>query len=120
MLRRELLARFLMAMRQDRIAEAEALIRKFTDSGEVTSAALLVRQGRVEMNPGRGKAGPRTPFQREPITRPMTARGAMVLPDRGELTLDDRLRKCLAKFTGNGREGVTIRHLLTHTSGLPD
>jgi beta-lactamase class C len=50
----------------------------------------------------------------------MTAGAVMVLRDRGELALDDTVRKYLPQFTGGGREAVTIRHLLTHTSGLPD
>jgi CubicO group peptidase (beta-lactamase class C family) len=44
----------------------------------------------------------------------------MTLFDQGKFQLDDRAKKFLPKFTGDGREEVTIRHLLTHTSGLPD
>jgi CubicO group peptidase (beta-lactamase class C family) len=34
--------------------------------------------------------------------------------------LNDRVKKFLPDFTGDGRNDVTIRHLLTHVSGLPD
>ncbi len=44
----------------------------------------------------------------------------MTLFDRGEFRLDDRVRKFLTAFEGDGRDDVTIRHLLTHVSGLPD
>ena len=44
----------------------------------------------------------------------------MTLFDRGEFQLDDRVRKFLPAFAGDGRDDVTIRHLLTHVSGLPD
>jgi CubicO group peptidase (beta-lactamase class C family) len=40
--------------------------------------------------------------------------------DRGAFRLDDRVRKFLPAFSGDGRDDVTIRQLLTHTSGLPD
>ena len=120
MLRRELLARFLLAIRRDRVAEAEALIKKFTDSGEVAAASLLVRQDRFELIRGFGKASANTPFLLASITKPMTAGGVMVLRDRGELKLDDPVRKFLPQFSGGDRDAVTIRHLLTHTSGLPD
>jgi CubicO group peptidase (beta-lactamase class C family) len=120
MLRRELLVRFLMALRQDRIADAETLIRKFTSSGEVESAALLVRQDQFELARGYGKAGAKTPFLLASITKPMTAAGIMVLRDRNELALDDAVHKHLPQFSGGDRGSVTIRHLLTHTSGLPD
>src|SRR5262245_49358416 len=120
MLRRELLARFLFALQKNKIDEADALIRKFTDSGEVTAAAFLVMQERFTLTKGYGKAQSTTPFLLASITKPMTAGAVMVLRDRGELSLDDAVRKYLPQFTGNGRDAVTIRHLLTHTSGLPD
>ncbi len=109
-----------MAIRRDRIADAEALIRKATDSGEVSAAALLVRQGSFEVARGFGKAQPGTVFLLASITKPMTAAGVMVLRDRGEFTLNDPVRKFLPEFQGGDRDLVTIRHLLTHTSGLPD
>jgi CubicO group peptidase (beta-lactamase class C family) len=44
----------------------------------------------------------------------------MTLFDQGRFQLQDRVRKFLPAFTGAGRDAVTIRHLLTHVSGLPD
>jgi len=44
----------------------------------------------------------------------------MTLFDLGKFKLDDRVKKYLPAFTGDGRDDVTIRHLLTHVSGLPD
>lgn len=45
----------------------------------------------------------------------------MVLVERGQLGLDDLVSKYLPEFSGGGKETVTIRHLITHTSGLrPD
>lgn len=45
----------------------------------------------------------------------------MLLVERGQLGLDDRVAKYLPAFTGGGKEDVTIRQLITHTSGLrPD
>nr|WP_155669052.1 serine hydrolase domain-containing protein [Ornithinibacillus caprae] len=41
------------------------------------------------------------------------------LMDEGEVRLDDRIGYFLPDFAQNGKEKVTIRHLLTHTSGLP-
>jgi CubicO group peptidase (beta-lactamase class C family) len=120
MWRREVLLRFLMAIRRDRVDEGMALLQKSTESGEVTAAALLVRQRPFEIVKGFGKAQGATPFLLASITKPMTAAGVMVLRDRGELSLDDAVRKYLPQFTGGDRDLITIRHLLTHTSGLPD
>jgi CubicO group peptidase (beta-lactamase class C family) len=44
----------------------------------------------------------------------------MLMADRGELKLTDPVQKYIPEFRGEGREAVQIRHLLTHTSGLPD
>jgi CubicO group peptidase (beta-lactamase class C family) len=43
----------------------------------------------------------------------------MLLIERGQARLDERVSAYLPKFVGEGRETVTVRELLTHTSGLP-
>ena len=48
-----------------------------------------------------------------------TTTAVMVLVDDKKMSLDDPVAKFLPAFTGGGRGKVTIRHLLTHTSGLP-
>jgi CubicO group peptidase (beta-lactamase class C family) len=40
--------------------------------------------------------------------------------EQGRLLLGDRVRDILPEFRGRRKNGITIRHLLTHTSGLPD
>jgi CubicO group peptidase (beta-lactamase class C family) len=47
-----------------------------------------------------------------------TTTAVMLLVDDGRMKLDDPVAKFLPAFTGGGRDKVTIRHLLTHTSGL--
>ena len=42
----------------------------------------------------------------------------MALVERGELTLGTTVESVIPEFTNGGREAVTIRHLVTHTSGL--
>jgi uncharacterized protein YbbC (DUF1343 family)/CubicO group peptidase (beta-lactamase class C family) len=45
----------------------------------------------------------------------------MILIERGQVKLDAPVHTYIPEFTGDGRENVTVRHLLTHTSGiLPD
>lgn len=43
----------------------------------------------------------------------------MLLIERGQIQLDAPVRTYIPEFTGGGKENVTIRHLLTHLSGLP-
>ena len=54
------------------------------------------------------------------ITKPMTATAVMVLSDLGELKLSDHVVKFIPEFADGPRKDITIEHLLTHTSGLPD
>jgi CubicO group peptidase (beta-lactamase class C family) len=54
------------------------------------------------------------------ISKPINVAAVMTLFDQGKFLLDDRVKKFLPAFTNDGRDQVTIRHLLTHTSGLPD
>ncbi|MBI5396165.1 MAG: beta-lactamase family protein [Verrucomicrobia bacterium] len=50
-----------------------------------------------------------------------TTPAVMWLVERGQVKLDAPVRDYLPEFAGNGRDAITVRHLLTHTSGLrPD
>ncbi len=44
---------------------------------------------------------------------------AMLAVQRGHLRLDYRVTDLVPEFSGPGRDGITVRHLLTHSSGLP-
>jgi len=54
------------------------------------------------------------------LTKPVTAAAVMLLVERGQVTLDERVAAIVPRFGANGKEDVRVRHLLTHTSGLPD
>lgn len=54
------------------------------------------------------------------ITKPIVAMASLILIERGMLALGDRVREYVPEFGTKGKYGITIRHLLTHTSGLPD
>ena len=54
------------------------------------------------------------------ITKPIVATGLMLLVERAEVALGDRVTRFIPEFGKNGKNGITVRHLLTHTSGLPD
>jgi CubicO group peptidase (beta-lactamase class C family) len=50
--------------------------------------------------------------------KPLTAVAVAQLWERGRLDLDDAVAKFIPEFAANGKEGITIRHLLTHTAPL--
>jgi len=122
MRRRELLAGGVaLALRRGKLDEACALVDAATRTGEVRAAALEVRQGEFRLARAFGQAaGPETVFLLASITKPMTVTAVMLLVDRGEVRLEDAVRKYIPEFSGGQRDRVTVRHLLTHTSGLPD
>jgi CubicO group peptidase (beta-lactamase class C family) len=118
---RRLFLQFSLALRKDRLDKVEAILKEATDSGAITSASALVRQGKDEHRWVAGKTRAAEPvYLLASITKPMTVAGVMVLADRGEVKLNDPVKKYLPEFQGDGRDAVLVRHLLTHTSGLPD
>ena len=62
-------------------------------------------------------AKPETVFEIGSITKQFTAAGILLLAQEGKLSVDDRISKHL-KDTPEAWSNVTIRHLLTHTSGI--
>jgi CubicO group peptidase (beta-lactamase class C family) len=110
-----------LALRQNKIDEALRLIESKTSTGEVAAAAIEVQQGDNVIRKSFGKAStPDAVFLLASITKPMTATAAMILSDRKELSIEDPVRKYLPEFKGADRDRMLVRHLLTHSSGLPD
>jgi CubicO group peptidase (beta-lactamase class C family) len=60
-----------------------------------------------------------TVFDLASLTKLFTATAVMQLVESGALGLDDRLARYLDSYASPERAEVTVRHLLTHTSGLP-
>jgi len=56
-------------------------------------------------------------FRLASVSKQFTAMAIMILKERGNLSYDDKVKSYLFNFP---YEDVTIRHLLTHTSGIPD
>src|SRR5262245_16643224 len=103
-----------------RLQRACDMLQGWVDSGEIPSAALCVgRRGRVEEPRFFGVPSDAL-FLVASITKPVTAAAVMLLVERGYLTLDDLVTATIPEFRQNGKGDVRLRHLLTHTSGLPD
>ena len=60
-----------------------------------------------------------TNFRLASLTKQFTAMAVMLLVHDGRLRYEDRLTQIFSDFPEYGR-AITVRHLLTHTSGLPD
>jgi CubicO group peptidase (beta-lactamase class C family) len=59
-----------------------------------------------------------TIFQLASVSKTFTAAAVMLVMRQGKLGLEDKITKYFPELTAY--EGVTIRHLLTHTGGVPD
>lgn len=65
------------------------------------------------------------PFKKHSIvqlfssTKTVTALCALILADRGEIDLDAPVAKYWPEFAAEGKDGVLVKHLLGHTSGVP-
>ena len=108
------------AMAVARAEEADRLIASRTKMGDVAAVAFLMRQGGFEFTRAYGTAKIDTPFLIASLTKPMTVSAVMILRDRRQLELSDPVKQFLPQFKGDGREAITIKHLITHMSGLPD
>lgn len=103
------------------LERAAGLMDSWIADGRVQGASILVTQGQARFARNFGTARGSYPiFLLASITKPMTAAVVMSLVDEGKLSLDDTVTKFFPAFTGDGRETITVRNLLTHTGGLPD
>ncbi len=111
----------LAAAREVRLDEAADILKTATDSGQIASAVLHVVQRDATFTRSFGKAASGDAmFLLGSITKPICMTALMTLFDLGKFSLDDRLKKFIPEFTGEGRDDITLQHLLTHVSGLPD
>ena len=91
------------------------------------AALLLVRQGEVLYRRGIGLANlehqvpmmPYMPFCLASLTKPITATAVLMLVEAGRLALTDSLTDLLPDYP-SGMAPITVEHLLTHTSGIPE
>lgn len=97
-----------------------SLVQETVAAGTVKAAALHVQRGDETHRHSFGAAELDSMFLLGSITKPLTALAMMILSDRGGLQLSDPVMKFLPEFSEGDRAKVTIAHLLTHTSGLPD
>ncbi|RKF29062.1 class A beta-lactamase-related serine hydrolase [Micromonospora globbae] len=114
----------------DDTARVRAYLDRYRDANHIPGPAVAVVRGdRVVQEHTLGVTGdgtpvtPRTPFLLGSVSKPFTALAVLQLAEAGSVDLDAPARAYLPWLrlgdeTTSGR--VTVRHLLTHTSGLPE
>jgi CubicO group peptidase (beta-lactamase class C family) len=109
------------AVNESRLDAAVGVLKAAVDRGQIKSAVLHVSRDDFTFNRALGNARDENAmFLLGSISKPICITALMTLYDQGAFQLDDPLKKFLPAFTGDGRDGVTMRHLMTHVSGLPD
>ncbi len=108
-------------MLEDKLEEAADILTDATASGQVCGAVLQVRCQATRFTRAFGEAkSVDVTFLLGSISKPIVIAALMTLYDEGFFALEDPVQKYLPEFTGEGRDRVTVRHWLTHVSGLPD
>ena len=109
-------------------AKVDEVVRYEMEKRQTPGVAVaVVKDGRVVLAKGYGLANvelqvpvkTETVFQIASVTKQFTAAAIMMLVESGKLTLDDKVGKYITNAPASW-SGITIRHLLTHTSGLTD
>jgi len=106
---------------------ADAAFAEYARAGSPGCASGLVADGRLVWSHGYGLASleqevpnrPATIFDLGSTSKQVTAAAVALLVRDGKLALDDDVRKLVPEVPDYGRV-ITLRHLLTHTSGLRD
>jgi CubicO group peptidase (beta-lactamase class C family) len=108
--------------------EVDAYVEKELRGQKIPGLALgVMRDGRLIKGQGYGLANieldvpvkPETVFQTGSVGKQFAATAIMMLVEAGKLALDDKISKYLPG-TPESWKDITVRHLLTHTSGIPD
>jgi len=115
-----------------KLVRVERAVDKAIEKAEVAGAVVLARMpregeviehfsrhGLAVVRPERHPMARETIFDLASLTKPLaTTTATLLLVHEGALGLDDPVSKVLPAFSARDKDGVTLRHLLTHSSGL--
>ncbi|HTX91235.1 MAG TPA: serine hydrolase domain-containing protein [Anaerolineales bacterium] len=109
------------------IGEIDALLGNLADQSHFTGSVLIAKQGKVLLSQGYGLADreqnipntSQTRFRLGSVTKQFTAMAILILEKQGKLNVKDPICKYVPDCPSTW-ESITIKNLLTHTSGIPD
>jgi CubicO group peptidase (beta-lactamase class C family) len=117
-----------LTLAQNKSQKIDELISLYNKYDQFNGAALVAENGKVIYKKGFGLANmewnipnqPDTRFRLGSITKQFTATLILQLVEQGKLKLDARVSDYLEGYRKDTGAKITIHHLLTHTSGLPN
>lgn len=107
------------------VPEVDAYLTGRAASGALRGSVLIAYDGEILLSKGYDFADreqkipntPQTKFRIGSVTKQFTAMGILILQNQGKLIVQDRICAYLSECPV-AWEGITIHHLLTHTSGI--
>ncbi len=113
---------------QTKAEKIDALINLYTEYGQFNGSALIAEKGEVLYKKGVGMANmewdipnkPDTKHRLGSITKQFTSMLIIQLVEQGKLKLDVPISTYLPDYPKSNGDKITIHHLLTHTSGIPN
>jgi len=107
------------------VSKADEYIGAYLKMGKFSGSVLIAKDGDILLKKGYGMANyehdvpntPKTKFRLGSITKQFTSIAIMQLQEKGLLNVNDPIKKYIPDYPDG--EKITIRHLLTHTSGIP-
>jgi CubicO group peptidase (beta-lactamase class C family) len=112
-----------------RLARADAAARRLLPSGAYSAVALAVSRhgalaharcfGTTRYGGGEPVTDRRL-FAIASVSTPVAAAAVMLLVEQGRLRLGTPVAELVPAFGRNGKAGVTLEHLLTHTAGIDE
>ena len=107
--------------------DIDRLFSEYNRPGMPGAAVMVIRDGQPVLTRSYGLARleegesitPATNFRLASVTKQFTATAVLMLVDRGKLGLDDTLRQHYPQYPPFA-DGITVRHLLQHNSGIED
>ncbi len=119
--------RRLRAAPADPLPKTLAVLRRGMERGLHLGAQLYVaHDGRTVADVGLGEASPGVPMTEDTLmtwyssTKPLTSMCVGQCWERGRVDLDAPVANYLPEFAPHGKDRITLRHVLTHTSGFPN
>ncbi|MBU2864854.1 beta-lactamase family protein [Reinekea forsetii] len=111
---------------EDKMTAIDHWLTNVYKVGKFNGAVLLAQKGEVLFHKPFGYSdesestllNERSSFNLASVSKQFTAMGILILEHRGQLSLEDPLANHIPELSFYS--GITIRHLLNHTSGLPD
>jgi CubicO group peptidase (beta-lactamase class C family) len=108
-------------------SKIDALFADFNRPDAPGASVTVIQNGKVLLAKGYGLANveekipcaPETNFRLASLTKQFTAMSILILAERKKLSLDESLVEFFPESPSYGRQ-ITVRHLLSHTSGLID